>query len=83
MNDDSLQTNGISQQPSPTTSVYQSIVPEVDFEHPLSDNLDPKDRENQPLLGRMDHTPGYNHFPGNKNIILHFCIQVFKQSYAV
>ncbi|VVC43144.1 Phosphatidylinositol 3-/4-kinase, catalytic domain [Cinara cedri] len=63
MNEDSLQTNCIPQQPSPTTSVYQSIVPEVDFEHPLSDNLDAKDRENQPLLGRMDHTPGYNHFP--------------------
>lgn len=66
MNEDSLQSNGIQQQSSPTTSIYQSIVPDVDFEQPSSDNLDAKDRENQPLLGRMDHTPGYNHFPGEK-----------------
>lgn len=66
MNDDSSQSNGIPQQPSPTTSsTYQSIVPDVEFEQPTNDNLDAKDRENQPLLGRMDHTPGYNHFPGN------------------
>lgn len=64
MNDDNLQINGIQQQPSPTTSIYQSIVPDVEYEQPSSDNLDAKDRENQPLLGRMDHTPGYNHFPG-------------------
>lgn len=74
MNEDSLQTNGISQQPSPTTSIYQSIIPDVDFEQP-SDNLDAKDRENQPLLGRMDHAPGYNNFPG-KNINLMFNVNV-------
>jgi hypothetical protein len=67
MNEDSLQPNGISQQPSPTTSTYQPFVPDVDFEQPINDNLDAKDRENQPLLGRMDHAPGYNHFPGKKN----------------
>lgn len=65
MSEDSLQPNGILQQPSPTTSIYQPIVPDIEFEQPLSDNLDAKDRENQPLLGRMDHAPGYNHFPGN------------------
>lgn len=73
MNEDSLQSNGITQQLSPTTSIYQPIIPDVEFEQPSSDNLDPKDRENQPLLGRMDHTPGYNHFPGkanNLNIVL-------------
>ncbi|CAH1722148.1 hypothetical protein AGLY_007588 [Aphis glycines] len=63
MSEDSLQPNGILQQPSPTTSIYQPIVPDIEFEQPLSDNLDAKDRENQPLLGRMDHAPGYNHFP--------------------
>lgn len=70
MNEDSLQSNGIPQQLSPNTSIYQPIIPDVEFEQPSSDNLDTKDRENQPLLGRMDHTPGYNHFPGKKIILI-------------
>lgn len=69
MNEDSLQPNSIPQLSSPTTSTYQPFVPDVDFEQPINDNLDAKDRENQPLLGRMDHAPGYNNFPGKKNII--------------